>query len=438
MKFFINVLRIVGCINVFFIAFNGSYRFDSDYFSNTALIVGLLGLAVLSFAKDLVEYVGVIKIAGNPINHIFRLVTILVSGILSSFVVLIPKLLLIEGRHLDSMSVKFTVRITRLWNKEEMSFYLSSLVEERGVSKIISELDQNRIVESSNSMSELRNSLNILVDERLESLKSDISGRVVEIQTVVQEPSWFSENTVFVAAVSVIAVVALVGVGYLLYTSYGGTGNSGPAEPVDDGNLRDIEDKIAQLSARIESKEPSNIDEIVDMVHAKAGNKISDVNQRIDEIEHGLLKTNSSVGTAFNNLAKRVTTISKKLDDTTETVTGLTTKTIIASGRAAKPPKDIGPYLEALTKKVNQEHAESMKIVKTFEARIGNLENTKENMLKSSARFVNVMVDKAKDQILNSDEFAAMGILLQSEAIRDILAEVETKNFIEGIKGKKS
>src|SRR5690554_7421253 len=117
-------------------------------------------------------------------------------------------------------------------------------------------------------MSELRSSLNALVNERLELLRSEIPDRVIEVQTVVQEPSWFSENIILTVTVSVIAIVALAGIGYLLYTNSGSFNNSEPTTTgtgsIDDSNLRDIEARVAEISALVKSNPAVNVDEIVE------------------------------------------------------------------------------------------------------------------------------------------------------------------------------
>jgi len=475
MQVLLKILQCIGCANVFFVALNSSYQFSSDYFSNATLIKVLLVLVVLSFSKEIFNLIGTATTESKPLYYLFRFVTILIPGILSSFVLLIPKLLFIESRHLDSMMVKFTVKITRLWDKSELSIYLANLVEERGISKLISETDRDHIVEISNSMGELRNSLNMLVNERLESMKSEMPDRAVEIQTVVQGPSWLSENTVLVVAISVIAVVALAGIGYLLYTSSLSSRNTETTTvPIDDSNLRDIETKIGELEALVESNSTADMTAIDKLIEEKVSAESEDINAhlyRLDRLaqkatndtQHvtnltnsvsGLIKSSNEATSGLNTLGRQMQNVKSDLkgfranlldtSHTAEEALKRVTKLIdeqpvgkIASETNAVP-KEIIDQLEVLSKKVSRESIASRETARSFNGRIETLEDSKSKMLESTASFAKKMVALAKEEILTSNEFVAMGILLRNETIREMLVEVETKDLIDEIaKGKK-
>lgn len=455
MGIFVKLLQFVGCINVLFLTFNNSYQFSSDYFSNSTLMKTLIVLVFLSFAKDLLNYIGKATTESKPLYYLFRFVTILIPGILSSLVILIPKLIFIESQHLDSMMIKFTVRITRLWSKEELSLYLANLVEERGISKLVSESDQSCIVERSSSMSELRNSLNMLVNERSEALKSDMPRGMTEIQTMVQEPSWFSENTVLVMTVSIIAIVALVGVGYLLYTNSGSSGNTEPTESAyDDTSLQDIEAKVASLGTLIESKEPIDIEEIVELV--KNG-----IESDIDGIESEIIRLSTTSNAIIDN-SEKIATLTHRVNEMSASVDAL-----IVSGKVTDTQIQrlksllIGFRNKALeANRISQEALErtekfasgteglsgqlgtsetrvSQEVARSFDSRITSLENSNSNMLESASSFVKIMVEAAKGEILNSDEFVAMRTLLSNEAFRNKLMDLEVENFVDDIVNKK-
>src|SRR5690554_537836 len=187
MNSIIYLLRLVGVANVILILCNNTYVISSGYFVNAVLITALLVLVVLSFLKDIFNRIGII-IKSVSLERLLRFTALLVSGVLSSLVLLVPKLLFMEGQRLDSLPLKFTVRITRLWSKEELSICLNELIENRGISNLISDTDRTSIVENSNSMSELRSSLNALVNERL------VVPDPVAVTTIVNEASWISEN----------------------------------------------------------------------------------------------------------------------------------------------------------------------------------------------------------------------------------------------------
>lgn len=455
MGVFVKLLQFVGCVNVLFIAFNNSYQFSSNYFSNATLMKTLIVLVLLSFAKDLFGYIGTATTESKPLYYLFRFVTILIPGILSSLVILIPKLIFIESQHLDSMMVKFTVRITRLWSKEELSLYLANLVEERGISELVSESDQSCIVERSSSMSELRNSLNALVNERSEALKSGIPNGMAEVQTIVQEPSWFSENTVLVVTVSVIAIAALVGIGYLLYT------NSGNSEPTagsvyDDAGLRDIEAKITQLNTLIESKGSSNVKEIVGLVKKEFRSNLESLEAeviRLSAMSNELTNHPRKIAALIKQvevLTDQADVLTKRADDLTRRANALTRRSkeftdhnvavsesidaLKASSKAVdiqlqRLKKGFSSQLETPKMEVGQEAARS------FDSRITSLENSNLNMLESTSSFVKVMVEAAKSEILGSNEFVAMRTLLGDEVFREKLMGAEVKNLVGDIMG---
>lgn len=468
----IRLMQFVGCVNVLFIAFNSSYQFSSNYFSNTTMIVTLFGMVVLSFVKDLFSYVGIVKTESKLLYYLFRFVTILIPGILSSFVILIPKLLLIESQHLDSMMVKFTVRVTRLWNKEELSLYLANLVEERGISKLISESDQNRIVDCSSSMSELRGSLNALVSERLEALKSDMAGGMVEAQSIAQEGSWFSENTALVVTVSVIVVVALVGVGYLLYAN---SGNSGglpePTEPattgsIDDSGLRGVEDKIAELEALIKSNRSEDLKKISGVIRRRveAGladiqtrssltsqgkGGINDLSARIDELSESVdgltesLGRNDNAVLGFQALIKefrdKVNRASAESDLALRSIAKLSS----GKGATAAEPQTTSFSAEALSYRVDalgarvaQQTSAARAQAELFEPRIASLEKSHASVLDSAAVFVKIMVDTAITELKDSDEFVAMGTLLRHGSIHQMLSEVAAEDLVSELEKK--
>jgi len=468
----IRLMQFVGCVNVLFIAFNSSYQFSSNYFSNTTMIVTLFGMVVLSFVKDLFSYVGIVKTESKLLYYLFRFVTILIPGILSSFVILIPKLLLIESQHLDSMMVKFTVRVTRLWNKEELSLYLANLVEERGISKLISESDQNHIVDCSSSMGELRGSLNALVNERLEALKSDMTGNMVEAQTVMQEGSWFSENTALVVTVSVIAVVALVGIGYLMYANSGGSELPKPTEPattgsIDDSSLRGIEDKIAELEALMKSNRSEDMKKIGGMVRRRVEAGLADIQTRSALVSQGKgeienMQTINDLSDRINELSETVDDLSESLGRNDNAVLGFQTlikqlrekvnkasaeseQALISVAKLSFGEKGaskiadseaISYRIDTLSTKLAQQVSAARAQAELFEPRIASLEKSHASVLDSAAVFVKIMVDTAITELKDSDEFVAMGTLLRHGSIHQMLSEVAAEDLVSELEKK--
>lgn len=474
------ILQFLGIVNVAcIIAFNGAYQFSSPYLPNIVVVLILLALTALSVAKDIFDYIGV-GVPYKSLYEFFRFASVVIPGILSSFVILIPKLLLMESQHLDSMPVKFTVRIIRHWDKEELSAYLNNLVEERGISYLISEADCNSIVESSNSMGELRNSLNTLVAERLEDLRSEVSNGAIEAKTIVvqQDSSWVSENTLLVVGITILTVAVIAGIGYLLYTNYGGsdapTGNTSPE--------LEIEVEIVKIHTLIdEIRANSDIDrkELNGLIDSATEN----MNKHVKDLEDSISSSTRNTNLSANSLRAAIDDLAKKVDDLSETladidlrklkglvasfqgdikraslisesallkVTALSgesgkaevadvmatsTKSAREAMRSALPQRSglisggVSDPVSRLSKKVNT-------MYKNIEARITAVEETGLEETKSAVQFAKRVGAHVKSEITNSEEFKFLRALKDSEAIREILMDEDVESIVTGIKKK--
>ena len=354
MSVVVKILQFVGILNVCFIIFNGSYQISSEYFSNTTMIAVLLTLVVVSSIKDIFDFIGY-QIVYKPLYHLFRLITLIISGVLSSFVILIPKLIFIESHHIDSMPIKFTAKITRIWDKSELSAHLMNLIDSRGISNLISANEQNQLIESSDSMYGLRAALNTLVNERSVSLKPEVV-EPLNVAVVV-EPSWISENILLVTIATAVAVVVVAGIGYLVYKNY-----NAPA-PVEDRNIfdnpgeEDLEDFFdPDLMSDLHSKPSSFSDENLHDRFLKAAvhteelrttlsneiaDKTTELGIKFEEQIKGLKSTikglrddfevveevNGVIDTSVSTLTDKIDEISRSMEANISTLTGNIEKT---------------------------------------------------------------------------------------------------------------
>lgn len=473
------ILQFFGIVNVAcIIAFNGAYQFSSPYVPNVIVVLILLVLAALSIAKDVFDYIGV-EVPYRPLYEFFRFASVMVPGILSSLVILIPKLLLIESQHLDSMPVRFTVRITRNWNKEELSAYLTNLVEERGISYLVSEADCSSIVESSDSMSELRSSLNTLVTERLENLRSEIADGAAEAKTIIvqQGSSWASENTLLVVGVTILTVAVIAGIGYLIYTNYGDSN----APAADTSPEFDVELEIAKIytlmdkMAKANEARVANVEALGDSLAdntdetlKKLSNSISrvsenanlginslnllvdDLTKKVDSISASLSDADieglRKIVTGFHNDIERVkliaeqsplrvTELSGESDTKVEVADVITTtgsKSAIEVMRSALPQRSglisggVADPVGRLSKKVEN-------MYKNVNTRITTVEETSLRTLGEAARFAKAMGAAVKIDIMSSDELQFLKALKECRAIREILMDQEVKDTVAEI-----
>ena len=424
---FVRILQFVGALNVAFITFNGSYRISSEYFSNTTMIAVLVILVVISFVKDLLNFIG-IEMPYKPLDYLFRLVTLVVAGILSSFVILIPKLILIESQQLDSMHVKFTARITRNWSKEELTLYLNNLIDSRGISNLISENDRTYIIETSSSMRELRNSLNNLVSERFLSLNTDVDEPANIVAPVVTDPSWISENTFLIVAASILAVVVVAGIGYLVYKNY----NSSPGIDRDDTSISGSSSKSEESYGAAASSDSDEGELTVDVLNATLA-KMSEHTESV-KIELG------DQINAIQHKVKELEDINGGLDEQL-TVLGDRTAHVEHNFKRAlhadmKHFKNIGRRVQELDERIDVVNSVAKTRARELSKRLNSFEKTKLEEAESMTGFVESLVDSVKDQILNTDEVVAVRALINNETIRDMLRSEEIRKITENIKKK--
>jgi len=427
MGMFVRILQFVGALNVAFITFNGSYRISSEYFSNTTMIAVLVILVVISFVKDLLNFIG-IEMPYKPLDYLFRLVTLVVAGILSSFVILIPKLILIESQQLDSMHVKFTARITRNWSKEELTLYLNNLIDSRGISNLISENDRTYIIETSSSMRELRNSLNNLVSERFLSLNTDVDEPANIVAPVVTDPSWISENTFLIVAASILAVVVVAGIGYLVYKNY----NSSPGIDRDDTSISGSSSKSEESYGAAASSDSDEGELTVDVLNATLA-KMSEHTESV-KIELG------DQINAIQHKVKELEDINGGLDEQL-TVLGDRTAHVEHNFKRAlhadmKHFKNIGRRVQELDERIDVVNSVAKTRARELSKRLNSFEKTKLEEAESMTGFVESLVDSVKDQILNTDEVVAVRALINNETIRDMLRSEEIRKITENIKKK--
>src|SRR5690554_6758934 len=354
MSVVVKILQFVGILNVCFIIFNGSYQISSEYFSNTTMIAVLLTLVVVSSIKDIFDFIGY-QIVYKPLYHLFRLITLIISGVLSSFVILIPKLIFIESHHIDSMPIKFTAKITRIWDKSELSAHLMNLIDSRGISNLISANEQNQLIESSDSMYGLRAALNTLVNERSVSLKPEVV-EPLNVAVVV-EPSWISENILLVTIATAVAVVVVAGIGYLVYKNYN------VSAPVEDRNIfdnpgeEDLEDffdpdLMSDLHSKPSSFSDENLhdrflkaavhtEEVRTSLSTEIADKTTELGIKFEEQIKGLKSTikglrddfevveevNGVIDTSVSTLTDKIDEISRSMEANISTLTGNIEKT---------------------------------------------------------------------------------------------------------------
>lgn len=421
MEMFVRILQFVGVLNVAFITLNDSYQISSEYFSNTIMIAILVILVVISFVKDLLNFIG-IEMPYKPLDYFFRLVTLVVAGILSSFVILIPKLILIESQQLDSMHVKFTARITRNWSREELALYLNNLIDSRGISNLISENDRTYIIETSSSMRELRNSLNNLVSERFLSLNTDVDEPANIVAPVVTDPSWISENTFLIVAASILAVVVVAGIGYLVHKNY----NSSPGIDRDGTSISGGSSKYEGAASSGEGKSSvgalnetlAKMSDHTESVKIELEDQIDTIQSKVKELED-----------INGGLDEQLTVLGDRMGHAEESIERI----LQANMRHFK---NIGRRMKELDERIDGVSRVAKTRATELSKRLNSFEETKLEEAESMTGFVESLVDGVKDQILNTDEVAAVRALINNETIRDMLRSEEIRKITENIKKK--
>lgn len=443
MNSIMKILQFIGVLNVSFIALNGSYQITSEYFSHITMITVLVILVIISFVKDILSFIGV-KILYKPLDYLFRFVTIVITGVLSSFVILIPKLILLESQQLDSTHLKFTARVIRNWSNEELAIYLSSLVDSRGVSHLISESDQAHIIETVTSMRELRNSLNNLVNERLLALNSKVVEPANMITPIVTESSWLSEHVLLVTVASVLAVITVAGIGYLVYKNYSpgsevdktSTSSSSSGEE-DYGSIIFPKDFIEGLDSEVVVKEVTydetalakNLEEATNYtgsVHAELGDRIDGIENKVNDIKD----TVSGIKGVNDGLDEQLTVLGDSIKSTE--------LKLIAELRKSEAShvSFVSERIKWLEEKIAGVRRTTKMADSSLSKRVSELENIKEGEAKSVTYFVETLVDGIRSEILNTDELAAVRALLSNETIREMLCSEEVKRITESIKKK--
>lgn len=436
------ILQFIGVLNVSFIALNGSYQITSEYFSHITMITVLVILVIISFVKDILSFIGV-KILYKPLDYLFRFVTIVITGVLSSFVILIPKLILLESQQLDSTHLKFTARVIRNWSNEELAIYLSSLVDSRGVSHLISESDQAHIIETVTSMRELRNSLNNLVNERLLALNSKVVEPANMITPIVTESSWLSEHVLLVTVASVLAVITVAGIGYLVYKNYSPgsevdkTSTSSSSGEEDYGSIIFPKDFIEGLDSEVVVKEVTydetalakNLEEATNYtgsVHAELGDRIDGIEDKVWDIKD----TVSGIKGVNDGLDEQLTVLGDSIKSTE--------LKLIAELRKSEAShvSFVSERIKWLEEKIAGVRRTTKMADSSLSKRVSELENIKEGEAKSVTYFVETLVDDIRSEILNTDEVAAVRALLSNETIREMLCSEEVKRITESIKKK--
>lgn len=458
----VKVLQFIGVLNVSFIALNGSYQITSEYFSHITMITVLVILVIISFVKDILNFIGV-KILYKPLDYLFRFVTIVITGVLSSFVILIPKLILLESQQLDSTHLKFTARVIRNWSNEELAIYLSSLVDSRGVSHLISESDQAHIIETVTSMRELRNSLNNLVNERLLALNSKVVEPANMITPIVTESSWLSEHVLLVTVASVLAVITVAGIGYLIYKNYNqgseidktSTSSSGE-ENYDTLVLpKDFfEDLDSEVGVKGVTRDETTLTKALEEATNYTGSVHAQLGDRIDGIEDKVWDIKDTV----SDFKDTVNDIENKVSDIEDTVNGIkgvndgldeqltvlgdniksTELKLIAELRKSEAShvSFVSERIKWLEEKIAGVRRTTKMGDSGLSKRVSELEKIKEGEAKSLTHFVETLVDGIRSEILNTDEVAAVRTLLSNETIRETLRSEEVKRITESIKKK--
>lgn len=458
----VKVLQFIGVLNVSFIALNGSYQITSEYFSHITMITVLVILVIISFVKDILNFIGV-KILYKPLDYLFRFVTIVITGVLSSFVILIPKLILLESQQLDSTHLKFTARVIRNWSNEELAIYLSSLVDSRGVSHLISESDQAHIIETVTSMRELRNSLNNLVNERLLALNSKVVEPANMITPIVTESSWLSEHVLLVTVASVLAVITVAGIGYLIYKNYNQgseidkTSSSSSGEENYDTLVlpKDFfEDLDSEVGVKGVTRDETTLTKALEEATNYTGSVHAQLGDRIDGIEDKVWDIKDTV----SDFKDTVNDIENKVSDIEDTVNGIkgvndgldeqltvlgdniksTELKLIAELRKSEAShvSFVSERIKWLEEKMAGVRRTTKMGDSSLSKRVSELEKIKEGEAKSLTYFVETLVDGIRSEILNTDEVAAVRALLSNETIRETLRSEEVKRITESIKKK--
>jgi len=428
------IFQFIGVVNVLFIILNSSYQFGSAYFSNVTALIILIGLVILSFAKEIFEYTGV-EVPYKPLQQFFQFTSLLVSGILSSFVLLIPKLLFMESHKLDSMMVKFTVKITRLWSREELSICLDELIYYKGVRDLISNQDRIEILDNSYTMSELKTCLNLFVDFRLE----DISDRAAEVQTVVQQQDslWTPENAFFIVTVSVITVAVIASVGYLLYVNYG---SSSPSAPVEDFSPESLDDwepalladgtidfssEVARLHTLFEVARNGSDEGLVQL--SILAEKLDGLFEKIEDLEVSVEGNSMDIGSCkelMDALRADIDTVKLTADQALQKTIELSAlkeqaADILGASRAAAQGGFVDP-VSALAKNVDSSITGVKSKFYALETEVGFFKTAS---LKAYDTFTKDILLLCKNNILQVEELEALKTLLGTDTIRKILIE---------------
>lgn len=437
MSSIIKLLQFIGVLNVGFIIFNETYQITSEYFSHITMITVLVILVIVSFVKDILNFIGV-KIQYKPLEYLFRFVTIVVTGVLSSFVILIPKLLVLESQQLDSMHLKFTARVTRNWSNEELTLYLDNLIDSRGVSHLILESDRAHIIETVSSMRELRSSLNSLVNERLLALNSKVVEPANVATPIVTESSWISEHVLLITAASVLAAIAVAGIGYLVYKNYYNSGSeidkystfSSSSSSSEEGDYEStISPKNFSNDPDSGVKAPYNKDDL-DEILAKMANYTGSVRAELGDEIRNIKNTVSDLKRVSDGLDEQLTVLGDNIESTELKLIGELRKSeALHSTLLSKRIRGLEEKIEGVSRTTKMGNSRLSK-------KFAEFEKIKEGEASSMTNFIETLIDGVRSEILNTDEVAAVRALISNETIREMLCSEEVKRITESIKKK--
>ena len=244
----LNLLKIIALVNFLFLMNTDMYKIVFFNVPTWLLNISLVLLLIGSFSKDLYSYMNLdkdetYKQLDRPIQVLSAFSTVVVS----SFALLIPKILYLESNYLDSVRARFGITITRIWSKEELNKHISEIIASRNLPPtFISERNRDLIIgKSDNKMVNLKQDVSTFLDRKIETIEKGISFKPsANTTTTTASGSGFlhdlaaGDPTAVAITVGVVITTIAVSVGaYLYFTGYFDGGDDyrgGKGDPFPD------------------------------------------------------------------------------------------------------------------------------------------------------------------------------------------------------------
>jgi methyl-accepting chemotaxis protein len=321
----VNVLRIIGVINILFINFTEIYSVTADWSDN----VGgwLWVILALSFIRELVSIFAT-KVENLPrvIRGTIHSVTVLATGCASSMAFIFPKLVYLESNYKDAIEIsKFKIKITRNYSIDELYDYLNTI----SVSNPIPVPIKMKIAESASNRAQVRD----LYEEQVELMRQLSEPVVVrpmhDLEVIL---NWCDEHTLYVQiGVAVLVAALVVGFGYYVYT-HPHVDYRDAAESLLEKSSGDIRDNLDNL--RLAQNEAKSLLGQLQNTIQKAENKLGassvsrDIYERIADLKEECKKLADSIDTGSIIQNTEIDELTTRLDELSSEIKGVSSNAL--------------------------------------------------------------------------------------------------------------